>query len=356
MEYILMNTNRPILSFDDEYSYLNVIDNDFLPYSIKDYVISTDRADSIRTAIKHLSALKDFLIARTLNLSREHAKVILNIAALPQSLKPSEKLKIVYACRGLNMEDNFWIKTEKEKLTFDDINLRNKHLSESSYDIAILGRHISATLSSLETDLMLGGMFPKYWHRNGKIIELWKTDKSGGLNCECEVKASQLLNEAKIPCIIYRKAKRDGLVFSVCDCMTDDDTSLVKATDIADWCRHTNKDFSEFLKNYEKSFANMVIADFVLGNTDRHMENWGFLINNSTNKIISLAPLYDLNQALVIDTMGNSNALGELIYEPCNISFNEAAEKYAPLSDIEFGDLPTESKKRWDTVISKRLK
>ena len=48
----------------------------------------------------------------------------------------------------------------------------------------------------------------------------------------------------------------------------------------------------------------MNILDYLTGNTDRHVENWGFLIDNKTNNYISLYPLMDFNQCfLSYDTL-----------------------------------------------------
>lgn len=350
MEYTLMNTDRPVLVFDEKFSYIKVLDNGFLPYSLKDYIKSTKEAENTEVATKHIIILRDYLVSRTISLSRKYAKTILGIAGLSQSTKTSERIKTSLACKGLNMEDNFWLRSEDEKAVFSDVNLRKHHLSEASYEIAILGRYVTASREELIPDLMTGGMFPKCWQRNNGAVELWKTDMTNGLNAESEVEASKYIIDAGGKCVPYWKEERDGMTISVCSCMTTDDVSLVKAQEIIDWCIHTGKRTADVISPFEEEFANMVIADYVLGNTDRHNENWGFLIDNDTNNIISLAPLYDLNQALVIDKLGNSKCLDTLIYEPCNMTFKEAMLSYSRKSSITFNNvsLPDECKKRWE--------
>ena len=37
--------------------------------------------------------------------------------------------------------------------------------------------------------------------------------------------------------------------------------------------------------------------DYLVGNTDRHPENWGFLVDNATNQPVSLYPLMDFNMS-----------------------------------------------------------
>ena len=41
----------------------------------------------------------------------------------------------------------------------------------------------------------------------------------------------------------------------------------------------------------------MFIIDILIGNTDRHNGNWGFLLDNKTNKI-EFAPIYDCGSCL----------------------------------------------------------
>jgi len=44
------------------------------------------------------------------------------------------------------------------------------------------------------------------------------------------------------------------------------------------------------------TYYGMNILDYLTGNTDRHPENWGFLVDNSNNEYVSLYPLMDFNQ------------------------------------------------------------
>ena len=41
----------------------------------------------------------------------------------------------------------------------------------------------------------------------------------------------------------------------------------------------------------------MNIVDYLVGNTDRHWGNWGFWVDNRTNKLDKLHPLMDFNKA-----------------------------------------------------------
>ena len=46
---------------------------------------------------------------------------------------------------------------------------------------------------------------------------------------------------------------------------------------------------------FEKEFDRMIIFDALILNSDRHLGNFGFLVNNDNGKILSPAPLFDHN-------------------------------------------------------------
>ena len=110
---LLMNGDKPVLKFDLENMCMEVLNNEFLPYALKDYIKSTN-VQNFKKSIKDIECLRDYLSGRMLNISRENAKVILNVLALPQTLKTEERVKISLMCRSLSMTDNFWTKEDDE--------------------------------------------------------------------------------------------------------------------------------------------------------------------------------------------------------------------------------------------------
>lgn len=43
----------------------------------------------------------------------------------------------------------------------------------------------------------------------------------------------------------------------------------------------------------------MIVLDALILNTDRHMGNYGFIVDNRTMQIKRMAPMFDHNQALL---------------------------------------------------------
>ena len=66
---------------------------------------------------------------------------------------------------------------------------------------------------------------------------------------------------------------------------------------------------------YQRAFGDMLLFDAVICNTDRHLGNFGFLIDNATNEIVAPAPLFDHGNSLFnfagTDCWTSANALQE---------------------------------------------
>ena len=66
-------------------------------------------------------------------------------------------------------------------------------------------------------------------------------------------------------------------------------------------------------KEFVKALDDILILDALIFNTDRHFGNFGFLVDNKTNKIVAPAPLFDHGNALFNyagkDDLSSENAL-----------------------------------------------
>ena len=340
---ILMNKDIPVLKFDLDDFYIEVLNNQFLPYSLKDF-IKTTNADNYKKTFTDITWLKDFLVSRTLNISRTNAKQILISSAMPQSEHINDKLKIVFACRALVMEDNYWLKEDKEDILWKDVNLRNTGLSEVSYIVSIIGKQISATVKELTPDLMTKGSFPKCWYRKDKDIYMIKTDiTTGNINTKSEMKVSSMLEKLGVYAVRYNKLEKDNRIYAVSKCISDDNISIVDGFSVRDWCNHTGRDFIQYIEdNFLNNFADMCVIDYVFANTDRHLGNILFTVDNNTNDIIAFGPLHDHNLALIADYTASD--INDLYYDATGLSMIDTVKKYAKYSTLDFSKIELSDK------------
>lgn len=86
---------------------------------------------------------------------------------------------------------------------------------------------------------------------------------------------------------------------SKCECFTDEKYGLLPYSNINSSAGVL--DLAKFYNNIkmDEDLADMIIADAVILNQDRHLGNFGFIVENDTGKIVKTAPLYDHNIQLL---------------------------------------------------------
>ena len=232
-----------------------------------------------------------------LTLDRTYAKEILNSIGASQSVTDRERAQIALSYHCLSLLDVFWVKGEKENILFEDINLYTHSLSNALVDIALRGHQMTMTNAHLlANDLSTGGCYPKAWVRREDGFYLYK---DGGQDAvEREVLASKICRCFDCHQVLYEQGMFENESVSISKIMTSQRYSLVTYAAYDVYC--TNHDWNTLDKILEldaHGYYMMNILDYLVGNTDRHWENWGLLVDNETNKTVRLHDLMDFNRA-----------------------------------------------------------
>jgi len=213
-----------------------------------------------------------------------------------------------YHC--VSLTDVFWVKTQDEDITFAKLNLYDHTLSDAIIDLTLRGRQMTVTnqeLPDLAPDLSTKGYFPKAWIR---CDDGFKLLKDGGEDAvKRELLASMICQCFDIPQVVYCEHEYDGQIVTESEIITSKEFSNVSkfAYDIYA-CNHDIDTVDMCIKLDPITYYGMNILDYLIGNTDRHPENWGFKVDNKTNGIISLYPLMDFNQCfLSYDTLDGAH-------------------------------------------------
>lgn len=342
----LMMKDHEVMRFDLEEYKFQVVDKELLPYCLKDFLPLTEEGLVPNRIGRFVGKIQEFFGDRTLSLSRDNAKAILNSIIFPQKLTSEERCRLSLLCDGISVQDSYWVRQEGDFRKFSDVNIRKRSLKEAVYTVSLFGKNASLQHDLLAQDISTSGMFRKSWIREGNSIYLYKSDRTGEFaNTKAEFEVSSILDTSNVNHVKYEMCELDGLLCCKCECIANDEVSLVDAEYVKQWCDHRGVAFSDFVqKQWIRDFARMVVVDYVFANTDRHINNWGFLVNNDSNEIIAMAPLFDHNQAIIAIDLGNS--VDDLIYEPTGKTMLASAIEYFPLSGIEFGLLPEKYEKR----------
>ena len=271
----------------------------FMPYNL--YLESSDDFDS---RVNNLNNFYYWCASRVLTLDRKYAKEILRTIGASQAVTDKDRAMIAVSYHGLTLTDVFWIRAAGEKIEFSELNLYNHSLSDAFADVSLRGKDITIQNSELimtkdvAGDVGTPGVAPKAWIRQNGDFYLMKDGDERDV--EAELLASKIVGCFKIYYVPYEEDYFDGVKVSKCKIITSEDRSIVPYEFIDIYCVNREINKLEFvLKKDSYAYYMMNIVDYLIGNTDRHWGNWGFFVDNNTNKLQGLYYLMDFNKSFL---------------------------------------------------------
>ena len=332
-----------------------ILNEQFMPYDL--YLESTEGEADIDTRINNLVNFYHWCASRVLSLDRKYAKEILNSIGVSQAVTDKDRAKISLSYHCVSLTDVYWVRKQGEEASFGQLNLYDNPLNEAIVELSLKGRQMTVSNQELAPDLSTKGCFPKAWIRdeNGGFRLL----KDGGEDTvRKELLASQICQCFDVPQVEYRARDFEGQMVTESTIVTSKDYSMVSKMAFDIYACNHDMDTLEFCKKIDPiTYYGMNILDYLTGNTDRHPENWGFFIDNNTNKYISLYPVMDFNQCfLSYDDLDGANCQTVL---PDRMTQREAAVeavKKIGLRQIKEVDMSIfGSMKKEAEMFSKRL-
>lgn len=220
-------------------------------------------------------------------------------------LSLNRPMSIIMVSKGLSLNDCYWIVEEGFDGTFDEYNLYDKPLSRILARIAFTG-YGSSVRSSLASspEFTTNGMLPKCWRRIGGKIYLFKGGTFGasntGMEPYSEFYAAQIAQFMGIDAIPYSLSKWKGELCSYCELFTSKEYSYIPVGRIVKigGMKAVREYYKTLGNEFVKALDDMIVLDALICNTDRHYGNFGFLVDNKTNKIAAPAPLFDHGNSL----------------------------------------------------------
>ena len=220
-------------------------------------------------------------------------------------LNLNRPMSILSVSKGLSLNDCYWVVEEGFEGSFSQYNLYGNRFSRVLGLIAFTG-YGSSVRTSLAScpEFTTNGMLPKCWRRENGIIRLYKGGTSGASNTGnepySEFYAAQIADALGINAISYGLSKWQGELCSTCELFTSKDYSFMPIG------RLVSKGGMKAVRDYYKSLGDefiaalddMLVLDAIICNVDRHFGNFGFLVDNRTNKITAPAPLFDHGNSL----------------------------------------------------------
>ena len=276
--------------------------------------INKDKVERLPLGMSPTSeSLTRWLRHRTIPANRAYAQNFLS----KNGLSENDFIGILQICKGLSLTDCYWVTYPNDQKTFAEVNLFDNRFSQVLSQIAFTGYGSSpASKFRSSPEFTTNGMLPKAWRRKEGKVLLYKGGTSGlantGKEPYSEFYAAQVADAMGIPHVTYGLSKWKGQLCSTCELFTSKDISFVpastlistsKISQIIDW-------FDDH--GWKNDLADMLVLDAIIRNTDRHLGNFGFLVDNHTNQLLRPAPIFDNGLSLYCYVMDNDlNNLSE---------------------------------------------
>ena len=220
-------------------------------------------------------------------------------------LSANRPMDVITVCKGLSLNDSYWICGENETKTFDQVNLYENRFSSVLASIAFTGYGSSVRSSFASSpEFTTNGMLPKCWRRIDGRIWLYKGATSGASNTGYEPYSEKYAflagRQLGFDVIPYRLTRWKGNLCSACELFTDKETAYIPVGRIVrtGGMRAVRTYYESLGGEFVRSLNEMLVFDALICNTDRHFGNFGVLVDSRTNRIIRPAPLFDHGSAL----------------------------------------------------------
>lgn len=302
---ILKHRDRELLRFDwSRYGdvcnvEVNSAESRFLPYRLRERVREGDERE-----VKY--ALDDWIAGRTAPLNRRNIREMLqNMGFKPRD--PQYRKGLIEFCRGLSLNDVHWVTTDESSEKWKEVNLYDNPFSTAVATMAFSGdcreiRRNATTSPEYTTE----GTLAKCWRRLGGEILLFKagtgkgTDGFEGKNAcgyepYSEYFAAQVASALGFDHVDYGLARFKGRLCSTCRLFTGDRFGYLPAREV----------LTAEAAARDARFADIFFFDALVFNTDRHLGNFGFLVDNDTNEISGIAPIFDNGYGLFSQAICN---------------------------------------------------
>lgn len=293
--------DRPVLEICDY--CCRILDYDRLPFSLRYEGVGFD------------DVMHGWTENRTMSIGKTNAKKILAGFGISQS-NPYLIAKLFHFT---SLTDCYWLREEGETVRWKDVSLFRNRLEKAVSATALLGApgyfkdklRESAASSWIRIhtpELTAQGMTAKAWIRERGGLYLYKIGKK-------ELAASRILDALGIPHVPYEEVSEEelsrvsdpkrmdrirnaGEKAVKCRIITSAQKALVSWEDFQMYCDYHDIDAYAYVRERDpRGYYTMQIADYILGNEDRHGANFGFYMDNRTGKLQKLYPLMDHDHA-----------------------------------------------------------
>ena len=207
---------------------------------------------------------------------------------------------IIDVCKGLSLNDSYWVVPVGFHGKFGEYNLYENRFSNVLSLVAYTGIGRSHEVFSTSPELTTQGMLRKAWRFiEGDGIYLYKGGTTGAANAGrepySEYYACQIAERMGLNAVHYDLEYWKDILASRCRLFTDINTAYIPIGSIvkSGGIRACLEYYEGIGREAAEEMRSMLVFDSVIYNEDRHFGNFGILRDNHTGQVLGAAPVFD---------------------------------------------------------------
>lgn len=309
-KYVLKNKNNDILEFNVE----SFVDKKTLILNKKIEISKIHDENfpvQLRNSVNLEESIARFISSRKIPQNRSFSKRII------EETGSDPFMGYIDISFGLSLNDSLWIvPEEKAYLKWKEVNLYKNPFSErlqmASFGLGYEGN----SPYKISPEFTTNGMLKKCWIRENDKIFLLKSNSETGFDFASkhvevfsEYYTSQIAKLFKPNSITYDIVEFNDELCSKCQIFTTEKRGYLPITAflteeelkkgekiLADRSYFIEKAVSIYGK---ENFEDLMLFDAIIGNRDRHLGNFGMIINNKTFEVLNAAPIFDNGESIL---------------------------------------------------------
>lgn len=256
---------------------------------------------------------------------------------------------LVTKCLGLSLSDHYWVRPADSDMSWERVNFFDNDFSDDVGDVLFGTSRKIAGLDLISPDNTSDGNLKKRW----KIIDgkrcLLKSGSSPFRQQPFnEVIASKIMERLGIDHVSYSVIWNDDKPYSVCEDFVTKETELVSAwriMQIRPKANHENgyMHFVNICKelgvNIVPALDRMIVLDYIIGNEDRHFNNFGLIRNADTLEWLSAAPIFDSGTSLWYNRTAEQIPMSDISCKPFKKTHGEQLRLVSSFDWLDFDKL-----------------
>ena len=305
-QYILKNKDIPILTFDYEKTIDKITLGEVTSYKIKHIkILEPDLLPAGYPNTVDSSKLKKWIERRKIPRNRKNMENIFNLKLKELELDNNSFMNYIDISYGLSLNDSYWIVPADKELYWKDYNLYKNRFSEI-VSLVAFGEKRTSEIGDIKTspEYTTDGMLAKCWTvLNDEIVLLKKSSEHHKKEAFTEYYMCQIAEIMGFEHIKYDIINYHKNIVSSCSLFTNEDTGFIPMY----YCMKQEDTFKEGAKLLEavtkiygkEKIEDLMLFDSLIYNTDRHLGNFGMLVNNNTREFLKPAPIFDNGNSIL---------------------------------------------------------